>query len=114
MKYCSHCGEQLYDNAVICPKCGCATGYVEPSATATTQSAKTTLRTIALIFMIIGCIANGFALIPLIWCIPMTIKYNNSIKEGTNVSMAFKVCTLLFVNLIAGVLMLCDNDNLTN
>lgn len=24
MKYCSHCGQQLNDNAIICPKCGCA------------------------------------------------------------------------------------------
>lgn len=24
MKYCSHCGSELVDEAVICPKCGCA------------------------------------------------------------------------------------------
>ena len=24
MKYCSKCGAELYDEAVICPKCGCA------------------------------------------------------------------------------------------
>ena len=24
MKYCAHCGEELADEAVICPKCGCA------------------------------------------------------------------------------------------
>lgn len=24
--YCSKCGEQIDDEAVICPKCGCATG----------------------------------------------------------------------------------------
>lgn len=23
MKYCSHCGNELLDQAVICPKCGC-------------------------------------------------------------------------------------------
>ena len=27
MKYCAHCGNQLLDQAVICPKCGCATEY---------------------------------------------------------------------------------------
>ena len=26
MKYCSHCGNQLADEAVICPQCGCAAG----------------------------------------------------------------------------------------
>ena len=25
MKYCSHCGNQLVDEAIICPKCGCPT-----------------------------------------------------------------------------------------
>lgn len=24
MKYCSHCGKELFDEAVICPGCGCA------------------------------------------------------------------------------------------
>ena len=30
MKYCSHCGKELLDEAVICPGCGCATGYHAP------------------------------------------------------------------------------------
>ena len=24
MKFCSKCGNQLFDEAVVCPKCGCA------------------------------------------------------------------------------------------
>lgn len=28
MKYCSKCGNQLLDEAVICPKCGCMVGQV--------------------------------------------------------------------------------------
>ena len=24
MKYCSHCGAELLDEAIVCPKCGCA------------------------------------------------------------------------------------------
>lgn len=27
MKYCVHCGKELLDEAVICPGCGCETGY---------------------------------------------------------------------------------------
>lgn len=26
MKYCSHCGEELEDEAVVCVKCGCSAG----------------------------------------------------------------------------------------
>ncbi len=25
MKYCSKCGNELFDEAVVCPKCGCST-----------------------------------------------------------------------------------------
>ena len=28
MKYCTKCGKQLFDEAVICPGCGCPTGTV--------------------------------------------------------------------------------------
>ena len=28
MKYCAHCGGELSDEAVVCTKCGCATGDV--------------------------------------------------------------------------------------
>jgi len=31
MKYCSHCGAEIDDNAVVCPKCGC---QVSPIAAA--------------------------------------------------------------------------------
>ena len=26
MKFCSHCGKEIADEAVVCPGCGCATG----------------------------------------------------------------------------------------
>lgn len=64
----------------------------------------------ALVFMIIGCVFQPFygsiGFIGLIWCIPMTIFYNFQQRKGKDVSTAFKICTLLFVNLIAGIIML--------
>ena len=32
MKYCTKCGNELVDEAVICPKCGCAVEQIDPSA----------------------------------------------------------------------------------
>jgi len=72
---------------------------------------RTTLQTVALVFMILGCIATGWCLIPLIWTVPMTVSYNRKTKNGEPISVGFKVCALLFVNLIAGILMLCDSEN---
>lgn len=63
------------------------------------------------VFMIIGCIANAFFIIPLIWAIPMTISYFNAKNNDKTIGTGFKVCTLLFVSQIAGILMLCDSSN---
>lgn len=101
------------DNASYCPKCGAPCAYGAQSAPVVpgvpVKKASTT-QTIAEVFMIIGCIASGAALIPLCWTIPMTVKYFNSVKEGKDVSTGFKVCSLIFVNLIAGILMLVGDD----
>lgn len=32
MKYCTHCGKELLDEAVICPSCGCRVDYTFSSA----------------------------------------------------------------------------------
>lgn len=108
MKYCSKCGNELLDDAVICPKCGCAVeGMGNPEAV----NNRSGLQTAAKIFMIIGCISMGWCLIPLAWCIPMTVSYFGKVERGERASTGFKICTLLFVSLIAGILMLCDDAN---
>ena len=55
----------------------------------------------------LGAIGAIAYLIPLAWVIPMTVKVA---KEGP-LGTGFKVCTLLFVNLISGILLLCDKNN---
>ncbi|MBR6050061.1 MAG: zinc-ribbon domain-containing protein [Clostridia bacterium] len=110
MKYCTHCGNQLDDAAVICPKCGCAVDGQKTAEVANGEKKFTGLQLAAFILMIISTVSIGWMLIPLAWCIPMTISYYNSIKNGRPVSLGLKVCTLLFVNLISGILMLCDNE----
>ena len=109
MKYCSSCGSEIKDEAVICTKCGCAVNGK------TLQGSKSknmsTMQTIALVFMIISCVGYGMFLIPLAWTIPMTISYSNKIKNGEEITIGFKICCLLFVSLIAGILMLCDSSS---
>ena len=109
--YCSKCGSEIMEEAVICPKCGCYTQNKSINIQQKScESSVSGLKTVAKIFMIIGCVAMGLWFITLAWTIPMTINYCNKIKTGEKVSTGFKVCTLLFVSLIAGVLMLCDNE----
>jgi uncharacterized membrane protein YvbJ len=118
MKYCAKCGTQLEDDAVICIGCG---RFVEDqNMSVNTQQYNniqepqaTSLSYIAYIFMVIGTVVNALCSfgIALAWCLPLTNAYNKKIKSGMPISTGFKVCSLLFVNTVAGVLMLCDKNN---
>ena len=115
MKYCTKCGKELVDEAIVCVGCGCAVEPVEvvPVEQAPAENKQNILPTLVKVFMVIGTIANAFYafLIPLIWCLPMTVVYFNKIKNNQRIGTGFKVCTLLFVNTIAGIMMLVDQDH---
>ena len=121
MKYCSKCGAELLDEAVICPSCGCSTEEKKP------RNKK--LLVAALVFMIITCVAQvlnimmnygeeseiflialSTGIVSLLIAIPMTIALGAKIKKEKPIGTGFKVCTLLFVNIIAGILLLCDKE----
>lgn len=106
--FCTHCGNLLSDQAVVCPKCGVPTNNFNQVK----EIKQNKFYSIAKIFMIIGCVFNAFYfLIPLAWCIPMTVHVSKSEREGKAVGIAFKICTLIFVNLISGILLLCADEN---
>ncbi len=48
MKYCKHCGAEVADEAVICPKCGCSLTNENPLTTAKSKSDKDWLTTFLL------------------------------------------------------------------
>lgn len=62
------------------------------------------------IFLILGCITYGWALISLCWLIPMTVHYFHSVSEGRPVSTGYKICVFLFASFIAGILMFFDKN----
>lgn len=103
MKYCSHCGNEMIDEAYVCVKCGCRA----TNASDTSDIIETVIK----VFMIIGCVTYGVALIPLAWCIPMTVSVFRSFREKRPIGIGMKVCTLLFVNIVAGICLLCLDDN---
>ena len=97
------------DEAVVCTGCGCMVG-TEAAAEAAPVKKESVLKTVAKVFMILSTVLYGFTLLPLAWMLPMTITYCKKVKNNQPISMGFKVCILIFVNLISGVLLLCDND----
>lgn len=131
IKFCPICGKELEENANFCPVCGNPTtkpnneSYLDKPID---YSSYTRPQGVGIIiaFMVINCFICGFLsiiliaadfgavallyLIPLFWQIPMTAHFSNCANARLKVSTAFKVCTLLFVSLISGIIMLCNKD----
>ena len=52
--------------------------------------------------------------IPLAWMVPMIVHYFKKTRAGEPTTLTFKICTLLFVNLLAGIFMLCFEPSADN
>lgn len=109
MKYCSRCGTQVNDSAAFCT--GCGNRFEQPGYVVQAQPKDDTMSVVVKVFLIIGCVARGWMLLPLAWCLPITISIFNRMRDNQPISTGLKICTLLFVNLIAGICLLCMNDN---
>ena len=101
-KVCLNCGTQVQeDNVQFCPSCGNQLGQ---------KGYQSGLLTAAKVLMIISCVCIGWTIIPLAWLIPMTVKISKREKTSEKLSTGFKVCTLLFGSMLAGILLLCDSE----
>ena len=58
-----------------------------------------------------GVVMAPFLLIPLAWMIPMTVRTYKIYKGRKPNTVAFGVCTLIFVNLVSGILLLCSDKD---
>lgn len=105
--FCPYCGAEVSDNAVVCVTCG---GMVGGQSLAVQKSKNSTMITVIKVFLILGCIAEGWAIIPLLWCIPMTVSVFKSLNTGRPVSVGLKVCVLIFLSLVGGICLLCSDD----
>lgn len=56
MRFCTHCGKELFDEAVICPGCGCSvsTAPVQTKRTDLISKLAEKVKTNAIIWMVIG------------------------------------------------------------
>ena len=137
--FCPNCGAQLPDNSFVCSSCGASVDpipqpntppqgayqqpYYPPQGTyqqpvypaysAAQKTARDDGMAIAIkVLLILSCIAGASAcLVPLAWCLPMTISIWKSLDNHEPISDAMKICTLIFVNLVAGILLLCDDES---
>lgn len=70
------------------------------------NSTDDTLRLIAFILAIVSTVSVCWAIIPLAWMIPMTVHTWGIYKRTKANTTAFGVCSLIFLNLIGGILLL--------
>ena len=75
------------------------------------SSTDSTLRLVAFIFCVVGTVSLAFTIIGLAWGIPMTVHAWKIYKGQRNNTIAFGVCTLIFVNIIAGILLLVSKKD---
>lgn len=75
------------------------------------SSQDSTLRLIAFVFCIISTVTAGWMLIPLAWMVPMTVITWGIYKGKKRNTVAFGVCTLIFVSLVGGILLLVSKKD---
>ena len=121
MKKCNQCGTIVSDDEKICNNCGGEAFDAAPDFNTAPELnganggnkpvGGTILQKLSKVLMVISCIAGGLLILPLAWLIPITVAYCKKVKSGKKVGIGFKICVLLFVNVFAGVSMLCDSSD---
>ena len=115
--FCRNCGKEVDNNAAVCPGCGVLVTETQTAPAPTPvvsnepSGANKVLGTIAKILLIVGVICTAWCVIPLAWTLPITIKINNRLKNNEPISTGLKICALILVNTVAGILLLCRKDN---
>ena len=123
--YCNQCGAEIEPGMGFCPHCGAglsdgsapATGpaqatysaYVNTNANAGVpypHAKDEGLLLAAFVLNVISTVCLAFTIIGLAWAIPMTVRSYGIYKGTKPNTVAFGVCTLIFLNLIAGILQL--------
>lgn len=127
MRYCPNCGTEVNEDSKFCPKCGSSLelntvngSTVNMNSTINLEASKTSkkrtfysdgVKTAIKIFMILSCVAIGWALIPLLWMIPMTVIVFKSLDNDEEINVALGIVILIFQSLIAGILILAGKNS---
>lgn len=127
-RFCYHCGVKIETDTAVCLKCGAALKIpvVKNKDARTLQAAALVIMEIDLALWVLGYIfaiayvlfnkISDMTLYLLLPIIPIVIKaiatryYFAKAKYREPVNAVFKICVFIFINSIAGILMLCDDN----
>ena len=106
-QFCAYCGFPLSVSTDVCVRCG--TPVLKN--TKTLKSYSTGMVTVIKVFLTLACVFKiAAAHVCLLWMLPMTISLFKKMNKSEPIGVGFKVCTLIFVSFIAGILLLCLGD----
>ena len=94
MKYCTHCGSEIMDEAAICPKCGCPT---ENYRTAPAQRGTGNLSILSIVGFVFAFINT------LVGLVCSIIAYRNAVAEGDERSRSFAKTGIIISSVIMGI-----------
>ena len=77
MKYCSKCGNELHDEAVICPKCGCPVENASSTAKSNAKASVASASLLNLIAFVINILIFAFLFVTIIQVSPPEIADMN-------------------------------------
>lgn len=100
--------QPTYEQSAYAQAAYAQTAYVQPEMMSSTDQS---LRLAAFVFCIISAVASCWLIIPLAWMIPMCVRSWGIYKGKKPNTTAFGVCTLIFVSLVGGILLLCSRKD---
>ena len=100
--------QPTYEQSAYAQAAYAQTAYVQPEMMSSTDQS---LRLAAFVFCIISAVATCWAIVPLAWMIPMCVRSWGIYKGKKPNTTAFGVCTLIFVSLVGGILLLCSKKD---
>lgn len=108
------CGNSLNDDDQYCPKCG-TKQEASDKGSFFSENTKQEFKSLQnnsdydeliKVFAIICTVITGFAIIPLLWTIPLTVILCGKLDNHEKVGVGLSVVILLFVSMISGILLL--------
>jgi len=101
MKYCTHCGAELVDAAVVCPKCGCAagtTGQFVAGGSGVSQK------------LVVGIVMIVLGLTGLIYSLLNVTSFGFNFASGDRATLVYGILVGSIAAIIAGAIALLTKE----
>ena len=106
MKFCTHCGKQVLDDAIICPGCGCSVQYDNKTKTTSAQPTATPVYSAPVNdtyspLSIAGFVCSFFTTI--VGLILSIVAYNEAKRTGSQKSKSMSTAGIVISSIALGL-----------